>query len=161
MSTTDYKAWILNALDWIVLAKFKSVLANGQTRWVWPDCPALTLPAILNGTSIRSPSPTNSFNNSPTAIIPHPVLHSNATNSLILHPQFNSGIDKSVTLHRHSALTRERRLKRAKIRDRRFRETVLQVLAEELGQKRVPGDAMDVDDETPSDDESEIYDYDG
>lgn len=82
----QYHHWINNALDWIIIAKYKTFLSNGLTRWVWPDAPHISLLEAIQSSS-------------PLTIIPHPTWHSDASNQLILHPQFNSSINKSVVVH--------------------------------------------------------------
>jgi hypothetical protein len=103
-----YKLWVFSTLDWIVVAKYKSYTTNGRTRWVWPDAPHLTLPNTQHEESTSS------------ALIPHPILHSDAPNSMIIHPQFNSRINKTIGIRSNPAKTTYKKaFKLAKLQKRR------------------------------------------
>lgn len=99
-----YKLWVLIALDWIILAKHHSTLAGGHTNWIWPDNSAtlLALPSYpttaSRTTTIMGSSIIFGSNNISNAVIPHPVLHSNAPNKIMPHPTCHSAFGKTLTL---------------------------------------------------------------
>ncbi|KIJ24059.1 hypothetical protein M422DRAFT_56563 [Sphaerobolus stellatus SS14] len=82
-----FRSWIKDAADWIVIAKHATYLCNGQTRWVWPDAPQLSLPN--NQELILHPSAASSIQKS-VMIHPSVSFRARAKHALILHPNVST-----------------------------------------------------------------------